>query len=174
MRLLKLTLAALAYGWLTSVLFGDPVKPLALATVWSDRLGLEHWQVLAALCVAASAVVFVRPLRNVVPDALRPSVFVILAVLLPISLVGLYADRIRHRAVLAFGADDVEEHSFLTSLYEAPRDFQFFLHTAVLKDCKFHAWSYRKLAFYTLPPDASVNVVPRWWLKRCGYQVDRP
>ncbi|MGF3022589.1 hypothetical protein ACQVP2_07155 [Methylobacterium aquaticum] len=174
MRLVTLALAALTYGWLASVLFGDPVKPLALATFWSERLGLAHWRLLAALGIAVSAVVFARPFRNAVPDALRPSAFVILAVLLPTALVGVLADRVRHRAVEAFGADAVEEQSFFTSLSEAPKDFQFFLHTAVVKDCRFYAWSYRDLAFYAIPLEAIGNVVPQAWRQRCGFEVERP
>lgn len=96
---------------------------------------------LAALGVAASTLVVSRPVRDAIPDALRPSVFVILAIRLPNALVGLNADRVRHRAVLAFDADEVEERSSFASVSEAPTDFQFFLHTAALKNGKPYAWS---------------------------------
>jgi hypothetical protein len=120
MLIARLLLAALAYVLVTAVLFGNPLQPIAFATFWSDRLGVPHWRVIALLCVAASALIFARPLKNTVTALLRPLVFVILAVLLPTAVVGLYADGIRHRAVLAFGADEVEEQSFFTSIREAP------------------------------------------------------
>ncbi|UHC13828.1 hypothetical protein LRS73_14625 [Methylobacterium currus] len=138
---MKLALTALADSVLTTALFGGSLQPIALATLWPGRLGLEHWRMLAALGVAASTLVVSRPVRDAIPDALRPSVFVILAIHLPNTLVGLDADRVRHRAVLAFDADEVEERSSFASVSEAPTDFQFFLHTAALKNGKPYAWS---------------------------------
>ena len=92
----------------------------------------------------------------------------ILAVLLPTVIVGHYADWIRRRAVHALGADEVEEHSIFASIRAAPEDFQFFLHTAALKDCTAYAWSYRTLSFYVLSPNVGINVLPRPWIERCG------
>ncbi|AWN50994.1 hypothetical protein [Methylobacterium sp. 17Sr1-1] len=168
MLIARLLLAALAYVVATAVLFGNPLQPIAFATFWSDRLGVPHWRVIALLCVAASALIFARPLKNTVTALLRPLVFVILAVLLPTAVVGLYADGIRHRAVLAFGADEVEEQSFFTSIREAPSEFQFFLHTVALKGCTPYAWSYRKMAFFVVPPNVGANVLPQHWITRCG------
>jgi hypothetical protein len=87
---------------------------------------------------------------------------------LPTFFVGIYGDFLRHGAVLAFGADEVEEHSFFRSLREAPQDFQFFLHTAALKNCTPYAWSYRTMAYYRLGPSVAGNVVPRQWIARCS------
>lgn len=94
--------------------------------------------------------------------------FVVLAIVLPTTIVGLYADSERRRGVSAFGADEVEENSFFTSIREAPQDFQFVLHTAALKGCTPYAWSYRTQSFYKLPPDAAVNVLPQRWIAKCG------
>lgn len=165
---MKLFLTAIAYGIVTVMLFGNPFQPLALATVWSDRLGLPNWRVIAVLCVAASALILVPPLRSKITSTLRLPIFVILAVLLPTTIVGLYADSFRRRAVLSFGADEVQEHTFFTSIREAPEEFQFFLHTAVLKDCAAYAWSYRSLTFYKLPPNVEINVLPQRWITKCG------
>jgi hypothetical protein len=74
---------------------------------------------MAALSVAASAaLVFARPFRKAIIDAFRVPTFVVLAVLLPTVIVGLYADRIRHRAVLALGprSERSERGLFLAAL----------------------------------------------------------
>ncbi len=75
MLIARLLLAALAYVSVTAVLFGNPLQPIAFATFWSDRLGVPHWRVIALLCVAASALIFARPLKNTVTALLRPLVF---------------------------------------------------------------------------------------------------
>ncbi|AWN36441.1 hypothetical protein [Methylobacterium radiodurans] len=172
MLILKVFLAVLAYIVTTVNLFGNPLQPIFLATDWSDRLGIPYWRVIALLGVAASALVFARSLRKIITDAVKPAVFVILTVLLPTVIVGLWADGIRHRAVVAFGADEVEERSFFASIREAPAEFQYFLHTAALKDCVPYAWSYRTLSFYRLQPNVGANVLPEPWKKRCGIALD--
>ncbi|MGE8131818.1 hypothetical protein ACQKQD_33300 [Methylobacterium sp. NPDC080182] len=170
----KLLLAVVAYGMLTSALFGNPVQPIALTTIWADRLGIPFWRGIAALSVAAAVLVVTRLLRNVLPEICRPMALVILAILMPTMIVGLLADGIRHQAVLTFKADDVEEHSFFSSIRNAPSDLQFFLHTAALKDCKSYAWSYRRLKFYALPSRTAINVLPRAWIERCTIQINDP
>lgn len=169
----NLLIAALTYLVLTVLLFGDLLKPVAFATFWSGLLGLDHWRRLAIIGVAASLLVFLRPFRKAIPGALLPSAFVILAVLVPTALVGFYADVLRHRAVLMFGADEVDERSFFSSIKNAPEEFQFFLHTAVLKNCKPYAWSYKTQSFYEVPSSAAVNVLPRPWIKKCATQIER-
>jgi hypothetical protein len=161
-------LAVLAYVTLTSLLFGDPLQPICFATLLFDHFGPPYWPLAVATGVAAAALVFVRPVNNVIPKILRLTMFTVLAVLLPTAVVGLYADGVRRHAVNAFGADAVEEHSFFKSISEAPREFQFFLHTAALKNCTPYAWSYRTMAFYMVPPNVSVNVLPQTWIDRCG------
>ena len=170
MLMVRLLLAALAYGVVTAVLFGGPFQPIGLATIWSDRLGIPHWRMIAALGVFVSALVCAMPLRNTINFTVRLPIFVILAVLLPTVIVGLYADRIRHHVVLALEPDEIEEHSFFASIRMAPADFQDFLHTAVLKDCTPYAWSYRSLRFYRLSPNVGVNVLPSQWIERCAIQ----
>lgn len=160
-------LSAVTYGAVTVLLFGDPLQPIALATSWSGRLGIPYWRVVALLCVTTSALIFVLPPRSTIPAVLRPPLFVLLAVLLPTVIVGLYADEIRHRATLALGADEVEERSIFASIREAPADFRFFLHTAALKDCTPFAWSYRTMSFYVLGPSVAGNVLPYSWVERC-------
>ncbi len=168
MGIAKLFLAALAYGVVTVALFGDPAQPIGLATFWSDRLGIPYWRQVAAICVAISALVFALPRKGKIFDLLRWPIFTVLAVILPTLSVGIYADRIRHQGILVLVPDSVDENSFFKSIRKAPADFQSFLHTAAIKDCKPYAWSYRRLAFYEVPPNVAVNVLPLAWINRCG------
>ncbi|WP_233999610.1 hypothetical protein, partial [Erythrobacter sp. CCH5-A1] len=69
---------------------------------------------------------------------------------------------------LEFGADRQTQHSFLESVRHAPEEFQFFLHTAVMKHCVPYAWSYRTMNFYRIPLRAAVNVMPARWLTECS------
>lgn len=163
-----LLLAIFAYLAETAAIFGGPLKPIGLVTFWANRLGAPYWPEIAALGVAASILLFGR-LRNAVDVVFRLPVVVTLVMLLPTAFVGLYADFLRHRAVLALGADEVQEHSFFRSLGQAPQDFQIFLHTAALKNCTPYAWSYRMMAFYVLPPSVRANVLPGAWIKHCGW-----
>ena len=165
---MKLFLSTLAFGAVTMILFGSPFHALALATFWSDRLGLPHWKVIAVVCVAASALVFAPPLKSKISSVLQLPIFTVLAVLLPTIILGIYADSFRLRSVGTFGADEVEGHSFFVSIRRAPEEFQFFLHTAVLKDCVPYAWSYRTLSFYELRPNVAINVLPQRWITGCG------
>ncbi|MBB6308685.1 hypothetical protein [Xanthobacter tagetidis] len=168
---LKLLHAALAYMVVSVIFFGSVGQPLnlaALAILWPDRLGLPLWGWIAVLCLAASTLIFAIPLTSPTARVFRLPMFVALAIVLPTTIVGLYADSERRRGVRAFGADEVEENSFFTSIREAPQDFQFVLHTAALKGCTPYAWSYRTQSFYKLPPDAAVNVLPQRWIAKCG------
>jgi hypothetical protein len=169
----KLWLAALSYLTLTVLIFGDPLQPIGLATRWADRLGIPFWRVIAVISVVASTLVVMKFPRNMIPAVFRPTAFVVLGILMPTIIVGLIADSIRHRAVLAFGADEIDEHSFFVSIRKAPQDFQNFLHTAALKGCNPYAWSYRNLEFYALPTSAAVNVLPRAWRERCEIRIEK-
>ena len=81
--------------------------------------------------------------------------------------VGLYTDRKRHERTTAFAADAIVDHSFFRSIREAPRENQFYLHAAALKECVPYAWSYRRMDFYELEANTAVNVLPHDWLARC-------
>jgi hypothetical protein len=174
MLIVGLFLAACAYALVTVLVFGGPLQPIGLATFWSDRLGIPYWEEIALFCVAVSAAfVFALPIRGRLNHVIKPPLFVTLAILLPTMIVGLYAEAIRYRAVIAFSADEVEQHSFFKSISKAPEDFQFFLHTAALKDCKPYAWSYRQLGFYPLGPSVAKNVIPRKWMEMCSIPEPR-
>jgi hypothetical protein len=146
--------------------FGNPLSPI-LAIFWRERLGAPLWPLLVLVSFIVAAFAFLIPARQ---RLLRGPTFVAVAMLGSLLSVGAYADRLRSQAVMAFGPDRVIEHSFLTSLREAPREFQFFLHVAAMKNCVPYAWSYREMDFYRLPDKAVQNVLPAKWLIQCGIQ----
>jgi hypothetical protein len=158
--------AAVAYIVVTLMLFGDPLQPIALATRWSNRLGAPYWQWLALLGFVASVVMF-RLLRNSIFVGFRPSAFVFLAVLVPTIIVGVYTDALRHSAVLAFGATEVEEHSFYKSVCEAPHDFQLFLHGGA-KGLQALRLELSRDGILSVGPVSSGNVIPRRWMTMCS------
>jgi hypothetical protein len=121
---MRFLLAILVYIWLSVTLFGNPLQPILLALFWTQRLAAPYWPKLVALGLVASVLIFLR-LRHSIGVVYRPSVLVVLIILVPTVTVGLYADAVRHHAILAFGADEVEEHSFFTSLRKAPQDSSF-------------------------------------------------
>lgn len=166
--------AAVAFLVATTLLFGDPLRAVFLATDWSNRLGIPHWRLIAVACIVVIALAFRSRVVRRIPKSLRGAAFVVLALLLPTALIGLVADTIRHRAVVAFQPDEVEEHLMFASLRQAPQEYQFFLHTAVLKSCVPYAWSYRTMGFYVLNPNVAVNVLPLRWVSRCRIERVAP
>lgn len=157
----------LTYCAVAFIGFGDIFAPLAFATVWSDRLGVSSWRAIALGCTILSFGVFLLPKRWLPSIAFKFSLSVALAMTTSTVVIGIYSDRIRHERIAAFGADERLEHSFFRSIREAPREFQFYLHSAVLKDCVAYGWSYRSMSFYRIPPSAAINVLPNSWLDRC-------
>lgn len=82
---------------------------------------------------------------------------------------GIYADWVRKSAIVEFDPDFELQHSFFRSLHEVPADFQFYVHTAILKDCVPYLWSYRRMKFMEFKnPNVAVNVLPGKWLALCN------
>jgi|GEM_PF-1704158 len=160
-----LLLPLLAYCLVALIFFGDLLDPIGFALIWPDRLGIP-WREFALGCGVLAAIVFLIPSRKI--SFAKPALFVFLWMASAIVLTGLYADRERRSSLAAFGADATFDHTFLQSLREAPREFQFYLHAAALKDCVPYGWSYRSMAFYRIPAGVAVNVLPSSWIKRCG------
>lgn len=165
-------LAVIAYVLTTTLLFGDPAKPLFLALVAADRLGTPLWRLGVAAAILAATSLCFPPLSAYVRPAFRPAAFVVATVVLSVLIVGVPAEAQRRLTIFSFGADRVIQHSFFRSIREAPRDFQLFLHAAVLKDCVPYAWSYRTMALYSLHPNVAVNVLPREWIADCAIKRD--
>lgn len=158
----------MTYCLVALIAFGDIFAPAAFATFWSDRLGVPAWRVIALVCTFLSAGIFLFPKRWLPSVSVRLSIFVSLAMTTSIGTVGVYSDQLRRDRIAVFAADEIIEHSFFRSIREAPREFQSYLHSAALKDCIPYAWSYRSMAFYRIPPNVAVNVLPGSWLTRCS------
>lgn len=152
--------------------FGDVLAPLLLMTIWSDRLGAPYWKIAVPGSFAIAAFVLSASSSHI-RSPYRLPVFVVAGLLLSVISVGLYADWIRRERIIEFNADVAIQHTFFRSIREAPREFQFFLHSAALKGCVPYAWSYRLMEFYQLPSDVAVNVLPQDWLECCSIQRTR-
>ena len=150
-------------------LFGAPFASLAVLLFWSDRIGFAYWPAVLVSAVLAAAITGLAFRRNL-PRHYLPGLFASLTIVATVCSVGLYADATRNTIVAEFAPDAVLQNSFFTSLRHAPREFQFYLHAAALKDCVPYAWSYREMGFYPLPPNVAVNVLPPKWILRCGIQ----
>lgn len=160
-------LSVLIYLIVSLLVFGSLFSPIRYFVNLESLLGASHGRLVAgASVVVAVALVALLSLRLKI-DRIRLPLIVGLWMGLSILSAGLYSEFLRRRVVNAFNPDVYLEHSFFRSLREAPKDFQFFLHAAALKDCKPYAWSYRAMAFYELPASTAVNVLPDEWLKRC-------
>lgn len=169
-----LGLATGAYCAVALIVFGDLFKPIAFATVFQNRLGAPFWQALVAIS-ATTAIVLASAIYGrfrLNARYLTPA-FISLWMCISVLLVGIYAECLRYRKLKAFNPDEYSWRSFIVSIRKAPRDFQFFLHAAALKDCKPYAWSYRQMDFYELSPNVAVNVLPDDWIKRCAIKRTR-
>ena len=157
-------LALTAYLLVAALLFGEILKPLTLAVLWQDRLGAPNWRIIVLACLALAALAFALPASW---SAWKLSLFVIVSMTLSTFLTAIYVDSLREKAFDGFSADATFQHGFLRSIREAPKEFQFYLHGAALKDCVAYGWSYREMDFYRLAPRAAKNVVPVDWRTRC-------
>lgn len=166
-----LTLCAYVLTALLGV--GDILKPLLPWIYWPGGLGAPLWQALVIASVGAAALIFRVPERAIATE-LRPAAFVALAMLSSILCVGLYADAVRMIKIAEFKADYVIQNSFFISIRRAPRDFQFFVHSAALRDCTPYAWSYREMNLFPLPLSVAKNVLPSEWIEMCSMRAQRP
>ena len=162
-----LALAILAYCLVAFIAFGDILSPL----LWSGRLGAPLWRVIALASALLSAVVFLVPPLSAFPTSLKLTLFVALATIVSLVSIGFYADCVRREHVTAFQGDASVDHSFFESMRKSPREYQFYLHAAALKNCVPYGWSYRTMDFYVIPAEAAVNVLPADWIKRCSIHV---
>ncbi|AZQ66416.1 hypothetical protein EF888_04265 [Silicimonas algicola] len=163
----------LAYGFTSSLFFGRPFQAIAFLTIWRDRLGLVYWPALLVVAIMLAAFLTKSSLRFGMPRILLPAVFVFISMSSSALLVGSFAAISRNRIVEEFKPNVEMRSSIFTSLRYARQDFKFFLHGAALKNCKPYAWSYSKMAFYELPANVAVNVLPTSWIEECSIQRTR-
>lgn len=163
----------LAYVFTSVLLYGGPLQALGLLTYWRDRLGLAYWPALLLAAMVLAIFLTKYSARFGVPRVLLPAVFIIISMGFSALLVGSFAAVKRDVIVERFEPDVEIRSSIFASFRNAPQEFQFFLHGAALKSCVPYAWSYRQMAFYELPPNVAVNVLPERWVEECNIQRTR-
>lgn len=84
---------------------------------------------------------------------------------------GVIATTWRSIEVKRFNPDQYIAAPFVMSIQETPKDFQFFLHAAALKNCKPYIWSYSRMQFVPVRANIAVNILPNDWLREC--QIER-
>ncbi|MEQ8292145.1 MAG: hypothetical protein RIA08_08065 [Roseovarius sp.] len=163
----------LSYLTVAIVLFGGPLQPIGFITFWNDRLAVANWPVFLAtgsilglMCAAFST-------RLGVALRYTPAIFIFFSIVCSTIMLGLYTEHRRSEVIEKFAPDVAIRASFFESIRSSPREFQMFLHGAALKDCIPYAWSYRDMAFYQLPANVTVNVLPLSWVKECQITRDR-
>jgi len=98
----------------------------------------------------------------------------VLALSVAVCVAAFLATTQRTQVIAKFNPDEIITNSFFQSIYETPKEFQFYLHAAALKDCKPYAWSYSKMDFYLLRESIAHNVVPRDWIEKCRtYNIEK-
>lgn len=160
-----------AYAISALIWFGDIFKPIAFATFWSDRLAIHNWPIFIAIGIVMGLCIASITVRYGVRQIYAPPIFIVVSMTCATIGLGTYATLQRSHEVELFQPDRVIEASFFQSLRSSPRDFQFFLHGAALKDCIPYAWSYRTMSFYELPENVAANVLPSAWIAEC--QIER-
>jgi len=156
---LQIGAALVAYLVTTFVLFGGPIQPLKLVLL-HDRLSFLVWigPLLVAVLVGGLAARFIWP---------NAAAFIVGFLVTLVSLTGIIVDSAKLIATRRFDPDRAKSAYFIESLHHAPADRQFFLHAAILKDCRAYAWSHRTMGYYELKPNVARNVLPEDWLQQC-------
>jgi hypothetical protein len=170
---MAIVLSLLAFGFMSVLLFGGPLQAIAFLSIWSDRLGMAYWPALLLISIALAAFQTKYLLQSGLQRVFLPATFVVTAMLSSATLVGACAVMERNRIIEDFEPDLEIRSSIFASFRYLRQDFNFFLHGAALKDCKPYAWSYSKMAFYELPSNVAVNVLPKSWIEQCSIERTR-
>lgn len=166
-------LTVLTYIAMSVLLCGGPLMPIALLTFYRGHLGAPYWMGLVVAGAAIAAAASFAAGRRLATQRFALPMFLAVWMLLSAGLVCGYATALRAAEVARFKPDSYVASWFVSSLQNAPADFQFFVHAAAMKDCKPYAWSYSEMAFYELSPATVVNLeaFPREWLEPCGIRT---
>lgn len=156
-----------AYSASAIVWFGGFLRPIGFLTLWNDRLAVDNWTVVVLAGIGFGLGLALLGLRFSLKLRYAPAVFIACAMTCSTIALGIYTENTRSREIEKFSPDLEMRASFFRSLRASPRDFQFFLHGAALKDCVPYAWSYRTMSFYELSQNVAVNVLPAAWLEDC-------
>jgi hypothetical protein len=149
------------YCLVAFVFTGSILAPI----VWPGRAGPAGN---AALVLAAVASLVVVSWQKKVSGAGKLPLFVFAWMILTVIPLGIYEDWVRTRALAALAADAAVDHSFFRSMWNSPEEFQFYLHSAALRNCIPYAWSYGSSEYYKLEPNIAVNVIPQEWIRMCN------
>ena len=163
----------LGYAFTSALLFGSPLHALFLLMFWRDKLGLAYWPALILVAVTIAIFTTILAARIGILRHYLAAVFASLSIGLSVFMIGTYAENRRDDITERFEPDEKIRASFYSSLRNAPREFQLFLHGAALKDCKPYAWSYRMMNFYELPSNVAANVLPVSWIRECNIRRTR-
>ena len=167
-----------AYVWaialsviILTMAFGNPLKPVLLMMLSRVNLpgSVVYSSIIGGLLAAVVAVWLIVRQRSEKRSLGNgdPALFVVLAMSFALLIATIETSIWRNLEIERFAPDEVYTNPFLRSLYETPREFQFYLHAAALKDCVPYAWSYREMRFYRLPNNVAVNVLPSRWIENC-------
>ncbi|MCW0017455.1 hypothetical protein [Rhizobium sp. BT-226] len=155
------------YSICALILCGDLISPLADAPIMAPGGSRDFWNLFFIGSFVAAAIVAWPSVTPAVWPEFRPALFMATWMCLAAISAGIYGTWKRTEAIAAFHADKVIQHSFFMSLHQVPRDLQFYIHAAVLKNCVPYSWSYTSLSFYPLDSGVAVNVLPQDWIKEC-------
>ena len=75
-------------------------------------------------------------------------------------------DGIKFYKVRQFDRDDYKFTSTLVSVIRVTEEPKFFVHAAVLKDCRAYGWSHKSMGFYEMESEVAKIVLPQW-LEKC-------
>ncbi|MDH7797603.1 MULTISPECIES: hypothetical protein [unclassified Beijerinckia] len=132
---------------------------------------LPNWYVLIPILVGVIATVMVSMwIKSRWAAFISAAIFAL--VIVPLSMFVL--DKVKERAIVQLQPEAVISHSFAES---ADRLFwvdMYFVHAAVLKNCKVYSWSYRQMAFFELKTNVARNVVPVKWGTNCHWWRQEP
>jgi hypothetical protein len=162
-----ISLSLMAYLASAMILFGGFLRPIGFLTFWNDRLAISNWPIFIVVGVGAGLGLSFLSVRFGLKPRFVPAIFIVCAMACSTIGLGAYTESQRSKEIERFSPDLAIRASFYSSLRSAPRDFQFFLHGAALKDCVPYAWSYRTMSFYELPQNVAVNVLPSAWIEEC-------
>jgi hypothetical protein len=151
------------------ILFGDPFTPVLLALRFFPRFEVWFLPLIISLYVSNYMLqkFKIADFTSYHAKNYQLTVFAVIFMFLFFGLTAVIVDTWKAIKIYRINADEYIFNPFIASSHEAPREFQFFVHAAVLKDCKTYAWSHWQMGFFELPPNVAKNVVPNEWTQKC-------
>lgn len=146
------------------IYFGSPTTLFGI-------FALPNWYVFIPILAGLIAILVVsRWIKSRWAAFISAAIFGL--VIVPLSVFVL--DKIKERAIAQLEPESVISHSFAESAERLVWVDMYFVHAAVLKDCKVYSWSYRQMAFFELKTTIARNVVPIKWGANCHWWRREP